>query len=742
MHTHKPLIRMRYLLAIMLTVTLLSSILTVPSKAAVPADIVNAIEDGVQALVDMQHTDGSWHAGTWSNSHPIATTCFALVKLQERAYELEYPSPFVDEYPYHEAVIDGWGFVLDAAKITKTTPLTVQPAGDPDENGNGYGLDFATATGERYGYTNGICLMALASTGTPDRPNDDGLDFNGDLDADTYLELAQDVAEHLAYGQVDSGLRQGGWHYTVGSGANQPAADNSVTGYTVLGLAYAEDFGVTLPDFVKPETDIWVNYIQSADGGSGYNAPGVSNELRTGNLIFEMTFVDGGGAPATQRFKDALAYIEGHWRDANKNPGWGYSLSPCTDYQAMYTLMKGLQFSGIDLIDTDGDTARDDDWFNQEPPADPAQDFASVLVQQQNSATGLWPSDCHQYGDQALCQIWALLILEKISPPPPIDVEIDVPACACDVDGYDVEVTYTVERIPSDGSVEIYKDGILEDTIVLTNFSGTLSEAYNIASATPGMHVWKAVLDVEPVGGGYPAHAEDEASVNVCETPQVGDIPGQAAPFETFDLDGYLTYTGALPVSWSASDPGGGWSVGIDGDNVVTVTAPVGATDPVTITFTASVTCCDEVICSDSDDAVFIPNLPPDCSKAYAYLGCLWPPNNKLVDIAIMGVTDPDGDPVTITVTKVTSDEATSTEKGAGGPKHAPDAVITAGEVQVRAERSGNGDGRVYVISFTAEDGRGGVCEGSVMVKVPHDQSDKTCPAVDSGQDYDATQTN
>ena len=48
MHTHKPLIRMRYLLAIMLTVTLLSSILTVPSKAAVPADIVNAIEDGIQ----------------------------------------------------------------------------------------------------------------------------------------------------------------------------------------------------------------------------------------------------------------------------------------------------------------------------------------------------------------------------------------------------------------------------------------------------------------------------------------------------------------------------------------------------------------------------------------------------------------------------------------------------------------------------------------------------------------------
>ena len=431
MHTHKPLIRIRHLLAIMLTVALLSSFIVMPAQAADPGDIETAIDDGLQALVDMQNADGSWHAGTWSNSHPIATTCLALVKLQERAYELQYSSPFDAAYEYSDAVIDGWEFVLVAAKITKTTPLTVQTAGDPDENGNGYGLDFATATGERYGYTQGICLMTLASTGTPDRENDGGLDFDGDLDADTYLELAQDVAEHLAYGQVDSGAQQGGWHYTVANNGAL-AADNSVTGYAVLGLAYAEAFGVILPAFVKTEHNRWVNYIQSADGGSGYNAPGSSNELRTGNLIFEMSFVDGAAAPATARFQSALAYIEQHWRDANKNPGWGYSLSPCADYQAMYTLMKGLEYSGIDLIDTDGDTVRDDDWFNQEPSATPAQDFASVLVQQQNLATGLWPSNCHTYGDQALCQIWALLILEKAAPPPPvIEVSLDIHPASC-----------------------------------------------------------------------------------------------------------------------------------------------------------------------------------------------------------------------------------------------------------------------------------------------------------------------
>ena len=138
-----------------------------------------------------------------------------------------------------------------------------------------------------------------------------------------------------------------------------------------------------------------------------------------------------------------------------------------------------------------------------------------------------------------------------------------------------------------------------------------------------------------------------------------------------------------------------------------------------------------------------VPNRPPNCSEAYANPGCLWPPNHKFVDISVMGVTDPDGDPVTITIVAITSDEATATDEGSGGAKHAPDADgVGTDTASVRAERSGNGDGRVYTISFMAEDGRGGVCEGSVTVNVPHDQPDKTCPAVDSSQDYDATDIN
>jgi hypothetical protein len=44
----------------------------------------------------------------------------------------------------------------------------------------------------------------------------------------------------------------------------------------------------------------------------------------------------------------------------------------------------------------------------------------------------------------------------------------------------------------------------------------------------------------------------------------------------------------------------------------------------------------------------------------------------------------------------------------------------------------GKGNGRVYTIAYTAADGHGGTCEGSVQVCVPHDRHHVAC--VDDGQ--------
>jgi len=127
-------------------------------------------------------------------------------------------------------------------------------------------------------------------------------------------------------------------------------------------------------------------------------------------------------------------------------------------------------------------------------------------------------------------------------------------------------------------------------------------------------------------------------------------------------------------------------------------------------------------------------NRPPECAGASASASLLWPPNHKPQDIALQGVTDPDGDPVTVTVSAVTQDEPTN---GLGDGDEAPDGFgVGTASPQVRAERSGTGNGRVYRIAFTASDGKGGSCQGSVTVGAPHDIKDAP---IDDGQVYDST---
>jgi len=125
--------------------------------------------------------------------------------------------------------------------------------------------------------------------------------------------------------------------------------------------------------------------------------------------------------------------------------------------------------------------------------------------------------------------------------------------------------------------------------------------------------------------------------------------------------------------------------------------------------------------------------VPPSCSSAQANPAALWSPNHQFVPIAITGVTDPSGHAVTITVTGVTQDEPVNA-KGDGNTS--PDAVIQSGAASVRAERSGNG--RVYQLSFKADNGQGGVCTGAVKVSVPHSMG-KGAIAIDDGQVYDST---
>lgn len=130
------------------------------------------------------------------------------------------------------------------------------------------------------------------------------------------------------------------------------------------------------------------------------------------------------------------------------------------------------------------------------------------------------------------------------------------------------------------------------------------------------------------------------------------------------------------------------------------------------------------------------PNAIPDCSEAEPSQALLWPPNHKFVPITIDGITDFEGDSITVNITGITQDEELNA-KGKGDGNTSPDGTgVGTDTAEVRAERAGTGDGRVYEISFTADDGNGGSCTGSVEVGVPHNK--KSTPE-DSGQNFYST---
>jgi hypothetical protein len=131
-------------------------------------------------------------------------------------------------------------------------------------------------------------------------------------------------------------------------------------------------------------------------------------------------------------------------------------------------------------------------------------------------------------------------------------------------------------------------------------------------------------------------------------------------------------------------------------------------------------------------------NTPPDCSEVVPSVDTLWPPNHEFVPIDVLGVTDPDGDAISLTIDSIFQDEAVDIE---GSGDTGPDGQgVGASAAEVRAERAGSGNGRVYHIGFTADDGHGGVCTGEVLVGVPMSQGKNDVP-VDDGALYDSMST-
>ncbi len=292
-----------------------------------------------------------------------------------------------------------------------------------------------------------------------------------------------------------------------------------------------------------------------------------------------------------------------------------------------------------------------------------------------------------------------------------------------DPDGEDLTYTWTqtagppVTLFATDPAMPTFTAPLVGPSGATLTFELTVSDGED--SASDLVDVLVEYVNHDPVADAGEDQTRFEGAVVML------DAGGSADP----DGDG-LTY------AWTQLS---GPVVVLSGANAVvpSFTAPqVGLTGEVLV-FSVLV---DDGFGGFDDDEVAITvqdgNSAPSCELARPSSGELWPPNHKFVPISIFGVSDPENDAIQVTILSVTQDEPLN---GQGDGDTAPDAVVQGDKVLLRAERSGGGNGRVYRITFTATDGFGGACTGTVSVCVPHSKSKNGPSCVDDGQIFDST---
>jgi hypothetical protein len=119
-------------------------------------------------------------------------------------------------------------------------------------------------------------------------------------------------------------------------------------------------------------------------------------------------------------------------------------------------------------------------------------------------------------------------------------------------------------------------------------------------------------------------------------------------------------------------------------------------------------------------DATVKDTTAPTISGLSANVTQLWPVNHKMVPITLTAVVSDNCTLAETEIVSVTSNEAIN---GPGDGNTTPDYQITGKlTLNLRAERSGNGNSRIYTIRVQVTDASGNSATGTVNVTVPHDK--------------------
>lgn len=230
---------------------------------------------------------------------------------------------------------------------------------------------------------------------------------------------------------------------------------------------------------------------------------------------------------------------------------------------------------------------------------------------------------------------------------------------------------------------------------------------------------------------------------NSASSVQIITVIDAIPPVFTFVPPAVTAYTGpgATTCDTVVSNATLGTATATDNCAGVTVTrSPSGNTFPVgpptTITWTATDWAGNTATATQT--VTVIDNTPPVITTN-GQTPSMWPPNHKYqtfgVTNFVTGVNDNCDGPISVgsvVIVKVTSDEI---ENGNGDGNTLNDIVIAPDckSVQLRSEREGNSNGRVYTIYFKVADSHGNFGTATAKVVVQHNPGET---AVDSGVHY------
>jgi hypothetical protein len=250
-------------------------------------------------------------------------------------------------------------------------------------------------------------------------------------------------------------------------------------------------------------------------------------------------------------------------------------------------------------------------------------------------------------------------------------------------------------------------------TAQISDASGSFANPVNIGSITTTMSgsINATIPANTPAGSHYRVRVVSSHPA-VTGSDNGSNITFNSLPIATISASGATTFCpgGSVKLTSSTADSYL-WSTG-------EITPSITVNNSGSYSVTVATNGCSAV--SEATVVIAEDKEPPSIANASTNKTLIWPPNHKMVNIEVnydvfdnCGSTNP-----VLTITSNEPEGGTNKDDVAGDWK-----IIDPHHIQLRAERSGGGNGRIYTITITATDAAGNKTQQQLYVTVPHDHS-------------------